>query len=133
LATQDLTLQLEGCPGKQWDTVLHVQGGHVKISGGWAEFVIDNRLWPGDICMFELVKITRRLKMIVHLIRKWGVSSRSRDDADVAGPQQGVRDRRRSSRITGNGCASDVMCARPLCVRGGMGDKSRREGEEELM
>ncbi|OEL32032.1 hypothetical protein BAE44_0006949 [Dichanthelium oligosanthes] len=78
-ATQDLTLRLEGCRSKQWHTVLHVQGGQsrarneARIAVGWAEFVTDNRLWLGDICMFEMVKITRRLKMIVHLIRQSSV------------------------------------------------------------
>ncbi|XP_066361057.1 B3 domain-containing protein_Os12g40080-like [Miscanthus floridulus] len=74
--TQDLILQLEGCQSKQWHTVLHVQGGHsrardkCRIASGWAEFVSDNHLWLGDICLFELVETTRRLRMNMHLIRK---------------------------------------------------------------
>jgi hypothetical protein len=69
---------LEGCQSKEWQTVLHVQGGHSKSSNdviiyhGWAAFASDNRLWLGDICLFELVSVMTRLKMKVHIIRKPG-------------------------------------------------------------
>ncbi|KAL6608274.1 hypothetical protein ACP70R_041337 [Stipagrostis hirtigluma subsp. patula] len=76
--TQDLILQLDGSRSKKWHTVLHIQGGHSRahnirrIARGWQEFVSDNHLQLGDLCLFELKKTkdTRRLKMTVHLIRK---------------------------------------------------------------
>jgi hypothetical protein len=43
-----------------------------RIASGWGEFVSVNHLWLGDICLFELVETTRRLRMNVHLIRKTG-------------------------------------------------------------
>ncbi|KAJ1255526.1 hypothetical protein BS78_K199500 [Paspalum vaginatum] len=76
-ATQGLTLQLEGCQSEEWQTVLHVQGGHSSardfrtITCGWAEFAAGNNLRLRDICVFELVTVTR-LKMKVHIIRKSG-------------------------------------------------------------
>ncbi|WVZ96682.1 hypothetical protein U9M48_042287 [Paspalum notatum var. saurae] len=78
-ATQGLTLHLEGCQSKEWQTVLQVQIGSsragnnsVRISRGWAKFASDNRLQLGDICLFELVTYMKRLEMNVHVIRNLG-------------------------------------------------------------
>ncbi|KAM0925562.1 hypothetical protein ACQ4PT_004100 [Festuca glaucescens] len=62
---QTLTLRQAG-RGKAW----HVKMRHRRMipEGGWHEFVADNRLHAGDICLLEPVK-NERLAMAFHIIR----------------------------------------------------------------
>ncbi|KAJ1266100.1 hypothetical protein BS78_08G125500 [Paspalum vaginatum] len=43
------------------------------LGRGWRQFVGDNKLKVGDICLFHLVKNTKKLTMNVHIIRKRSV------------------------------------------------------------
>jgi hypothetical protein len=62
---QILTLRQAG-RSKAW----HVKMRHRRMipEGGWHEFVGDNRLHAGDICLLEPVK-NDRLAMAFHIIR----------------------------------------------------------------
>ncbi|KAI3857051.1 hypothetical protein MKX03_015423 [Papaver bracteatum] len=40
-----------------------------KIAEGWREFVADNDLKEGDVCVFELVDLCKNFKMNVHIFR----------------------------------------------------------------
>ena len=51
-------ITLEASDGKQWSVRCISSGeGHVKLSKGWTEFVKDNNLEEGDVCVFELVNL----------------------------------------------------------------------------
>jgi hypothetical protein len=41
-----------------------------RVYDGWKEFTRDNKLKPGDICLFEVSsRNSRSLTMTVHLVR----------------------------------------------------------------
>jgi hypothetical protein len=42
-----------------------------RTGRGWWQFVSDNELKVGNICLFQLME-TKKLKMTVHIIRKHG-------------------------------------------------------------
>ncbi|CAN6310164.1 unnamed protein product [Urochloa humidicola] len=55
--------------GKSWKTQMVVRGGsRWFLCEGWSEFVCDNGLRVGDICLFQLEKNERKLTMQVHII-----------------------------------------------------------------
>ncbi|KAM0913272.1 hypothetical protein ACQ4PT_012258 [Festuca glaucescens] len=68
--TQPLRLQLEGRK-KQWPAMLTVTcRNQRRVYDGWKEFARDNKLKPGDICLFEVSsRNSRSLTMTVHLVR----------------------------------------------------------------
>lgn len=52
-----------------WKTKMVITNGCRRfLRGGWPEFVCDNSLRTGDICLFELKKNERELTMEVHII-----------------------------------------------------------------
>ncbi|KAL6637437.1 hypothetical protein ACP70R_025009 [Stipagrostis hirtigluma subsp. patula] len=64
---QPLMLQ---CGRKIWETKLFVRDGRRWfLRGGWSQFVGDNGLRVGDICLFQL-KNERELTMKVHIISR---------------------------------------------------------------
>ncbi|KAG0450946.1 hypothetical protein HPP92_026640 [Vanilla planifolia] len=52
-----------------WAVRFLVQGHSVVISSGWKEFVHDNKLRVGEICLFELVEVQKDILMTVHINR----------------------------------------------------------------
>ncbi|XP_062208972.1 putative B3 domain-containing protein Os03g0621600 [Phragmites australis] len=57
--------------GKLWQVQFRITNKNLRrLSVGWKEFVSDNRLQIGDICLFELLKNKMRLTMNVHIVRK---------------------------------------------------------------
>ncbi|KAL6637440.1 hypothetical protein ACP70R_025012 [Stipagrostis hirtigluma subsp. patula] len=55
---------------KTWKVKMVPRSGDAQmLTGGWHDFVNDNRLKVEDICLFELMKDEMRLTMTVHIIR----------------------------------------------------------------
>ncbi|OEL18083.1 B3 domain-containing protein, partial [Dichanthelium oligosanthes] len=55
--------------GKSWETQIVIRSGRRWfLCGGWSEFVCDNGLRVGDLCLFELEKNESKLTMTVHII-----------------------------------------------------------------
>ncbi|XP_039155882.1 B3 domain-containing transcription factor VRN1-like [Eucalyptus grandis] len=52
--SRDITLQVSD--GKKWRVRCLLFNGKGKISRGWREFVADNKLEIGDVCIFELLR-----------------------------------------------------------------------------
>ncbi|XP_056165811.1 B3 domain-containing transcription factor VRN1-like isoform X2 [Syzygium oleosum] len=52
--SRDITLQVSD--GKKWRVRCLLFDGKGKISRGWREFVADNKLEIGDVCIFEMVR-----------------------------------------------------------------------------
>ncbi|KAH7864974.1 hypothetical protein Vadar_000606 [Vaccinium darrowii] len=50
-----ITLQVSD--GEKWPVKCMWRDGSAKLSKGWPEFVRDNKLEEGDVCVFELVKV----------------------------------------------------------------------------
>ncbi|KAL6637451.1 hypothetical protein ACP70R_025023 [Stipagrostis hirtigluma subsp. patula] len=70
LPSEDKTLWLQ-TNGKGWKVKFRITKRHlVGFSQGWKEFVGDNKLQIGDICLFELLKNKTRLTINVHIVRK---------------------------------------------------------------
>ncbi|KAJ6368594.1 hypothetical protein OIU78_001048 [Salix suchowensis] len=46
---------LEVCDGKQWPVRCSFKDGKAKLGQGWTEFVWENNLEEGDVCIFELI------------------------------------------------------------------------------
>jgi hypothetical protein len=67
--TQPLVLQLEGRK-EQWHGTLSVASRNQRrIYDGWKEFARDNKLKPGDICLFEVSsRNSTSITMTVHLV-----------------------------------------------------------------
>lgn len=53
-----------------WEAVFRVQDRRYTLGRGWRQFVDDNKLKPGDLCLFNLMTNTKQLTMNVHIIRK---------------------------------------------------------------
>ncbi|KAG0463570.1 hypothetical protein HPP92_019639 [Vanilla planifolia] len=53
---------------RSWPVRCIVQGHAVGLSSGWREFVHDNRLKTGDVCLFE-VEFKNGIEMTVHISR----------------------------------------------------------------
>ncbi|XWS39999.1 hypothetical protein CRYUN_Cryun18bG0102500 [Craigia yunnanensis] len=51
----DGTITLQVSEGKKWHVRCIYGHGSMKFSKGWAEFVMDNNLDEGDVCVFELI------------------------------------------------------------------------------
>ncbi|XVF67656.1 hypothetical protein PTKIN_Ptkin10aG0138900 [Pterospermum kingtungense] len=51
----DGTISLQLSEGKKWPVRCVYAHGSLKFSKGWAEFVLDNSLDEGDVCVFELI------------------------------------------------------------------------------
>ncbi|KAI3861328.1 hypothetical protein MKW92_022502, partial [Papaver armeniacum] len=65
-----MVITLKVADDKTWE-VNYVSGtpSERRISLGWREFVADNDLKEGDVCIFELVDFGKKLKMNVHIFR----------------------------------------------------------------
>ncbi|XP_026416337.1 B3 domain-containing transcription factor VRN1-like [Papaver somniferum] len=65
-----MVITLKVADDKTWE-VNYVSGTPTerRISLGWREFVADNDLKEGDVCIFELVDFGKKLKMNVHIFR----------------------------------------------------------------
>lgn len=50
---------------KTWPVKCSVNSKRLSLSWGWKEFAKDNALAVGDVCVFELVKPSRKLIDIV--------------------------------------------------------------------
>ncbi|KAL6847025.1 hypothetical protein ACP4OV_022878 [Aristida adscensionis] len=59
-------------PGKDdtREAELHVKKGRYTLVRGWNQFVDDNKLDLGDICLFQKMENEEKLTMTVHIIRK---------------------------------------------------------------
>ncbi|XWS62846.1 hypothetical protein CRYUN_Cryun06bG0045600 [Craigia yunnanensis] len=61
-----ITLQVS--EGKKWPVQCIYGNGSLKFSKGWAEFVLDNNLDEGDVCVFELIN-TKEIVLKVTIFR----------------------------------------------------------------
>ena len=61
-----ITLQVS--EGKKWPVQCIYGNGSLKFSKGWAEFVLDNNLNEGDVCVFELIN-TKEIVLKVTIFR----------------------------------------------------------------
>ncbi|XP_072148564.1 putative B3 domain-containing protein Os03g0621600 [Setaria viridis] len=52
-----------------WEAEIEINNNRRRIGRGWWQFVSDNELKVGDICLFQLME-TKKLTMTVHIIRK---------------------------------------------------------------
>uniref|UniRef100_K4AJW8 TF-B3 domain-containing protein n=1 Tax=Setaria italica TaxID=4555 RepID=K4AJW8_SETIT len=70
LPVREQTMVLQ-CNAKIWNTKMEIRNGHrLFLRVGWPEFVRDNSLRVGDICLFELKKNERELTMEVQIISR---------------------------------------------------------------
>jgi hypothetical protein len=54
---------------KTWTINILVYKNRKFLGGGWPKFTIDNGLWNGDICVFELKeKNNEMVTMMAHII-----------------------------------------------------------------
>ncbi|XP_019262063.1 PREDICTED: B3 domain-containing protein Os11g0197600-like [Nicotiana attenuata] len=58
------TVILSNSEGKKWKVNFVLQKGYHAFCGGWKQFVKDNKLKEGDVCVFQLVN-TNELKVSV--------------------------------------------------------------------
>ncbi|GMJ06849.1 REPRODUCTIVE MERISTEM 39, REDUCED VERNALIZATION RESPONSE 1 [Hibiscus trionum] len=49
-------IKLQLPDGRQWSVQCLYRGGKAKFSRGWYEFISDNNLEEGDVCIFELLQ-----------------------------------------------------------------------------
>ncbi|KAA3463509.1 B3 domain-containing transcription factor VRN1-like [Gossypium australe] len=61
-----ITLQIP--EGKKWPVQCVYCNDNLKFSKGWAEFVLDNNLDEGDVCIFELIN-TKEIVLKVTIFR----------------------------------------------------------------
>ena len=50
-----ITLQVSN--GEKWPVRCMWRDGSAKLSKGWPEFVSENKLEEGDVCIFELIRV----------------------------------------------------------------------------
>ncbi|EOX98138.1 hypothetical protein QUC31_015334 [Theobroma cacao] len=62
------TITLQVSEGKKWPVRCIYVDGHLKFCKGWAEFVLDNNLDEGDVCVFELLN-TEEIVLKVTIFR----------------------------------------------------------------
>ncbi|EOX98133.1 Sulfotransferase, putative isoform 1 [Theobroma cacao] len=62
------TITLQVSEGKKWPVRCIYVDGHLKFCKGWAEFVLDNNLDEGDVCVFELIN-TEEIVLKVTIFR----------------------------------------------------------------
>ncbi|CAN6348276.1 unnamed protein product [Urochloa humidicola] len=56
-----------------WEVVFQVKNRRYTLGRGWRQFVDENKLKSGDICLFNLMENSKKLTMNVHIIRKRSV------------------------------------------------------------
>ncbi|MBA0815107.1 hypothetical protein Gohar_020878 [Gossypium harknessii] len=64
----DGVIMLQIPEGKKWPVQCVYCNGNLKFSKGWAEFVLDNNLDEGDVCIFELIN-TKEIVLKVTIFR----------------------------------------------------------------
>ncbi|PKA60952.1 B3 domain-containing protein [Apostasia shenzhenica] len=69
--TSQLALLLLPEKTRSWSVQLLVQKQSVGFSCGWKEFVKDNNLKVGNVCLFELLGIQDGVTVIVHINRSY--------------------------------------------------------------
>uniref|UniRef100_A0ACD6A0V9 Uncharacterized protein n=1 Tax=Avena sativa TaxID=4498 RepID=A0ACD6A0V9_AVESA len=59
-------------PGESttWKTTFKIHDGRRWLVGGWRQFANDNKLKIDDVCLFERMKNRKKLRLMVHIIRK---------------------------------------------------------------
>ncbi|XP_074318158.1 B3 domain-containing protein Os06g0112300-like [Silene latifolia] len=77
---------LQNATGDTWPIRLERSTGHVRLSGGWRKYALDNKLRVGDICVFELINVATCL-FNVEIIR----CSSHASSVGVAGPSSPTR------------------------------------------
>lgn len=53
----------------KWEAEIELKNNRSKLGRGWRQFVSDNKLKVGDVCLFELME-HKKPTMTVHIIRK---------------------------------------------------------------
>ncbi|XP_040242383.3 B3 domain-containing protein Os03g0620500-like [Aegilops tauschii subsp. strangulata] len=66
----DLMLQAEGSTEQHTCRLVIDQSGKRWIRRGWKDFVTENKVREGDICLFERGESTKKLRMMVYFIRR---------------------------------------------------------------
>ena len=71
--------------GRKWEARYCEYNGGKKLTIGWKQFVKDNKLKTGDICLFELLSNERTMK--VHIIHANDANYQAdpQNDADRGG------------------------------------------------
>ncbi|KAL4347030.1 hypothetical protein GQ457_17G003130 [Hibiscus cannabinus] len=64
----DGIIMLQVTEAKKWPVQCVYCNGNLKFSKGWAEFVLDNNLDEGDVCIFELIN-TKQIVLEVTIFR----------------------------------------------------------------
>jgi hypothetical protein len=59
-------------PGESttWKTLFKIHDGRRWLVRGWRQFANDNKLKLDDVCLLERMKNKKKLRMMVHIIRK---------------------------------------------------------------
>jgi hypothetical protein len=52
-----------------WEAEIKISNNRYMLGPGWSQFVNDNELKLGDICLFQLME-NKKLTMTVHIIRE---------------------------------------------------------------
>lgn len=60
-----LSLCVEGKRGRERKVICRIQSANAKVSSGWKEFVKENCLKVGDVCVFEL-EAKNAFKVIIY-------------------------------------------------------------------
>ncbi|XP_026396439.1 B3 domain-containing protein Os03g0619800-like [Papaver somniferum] len=75
--------------GKLWDVILtSINSGTTTLSNGWKQFVSDNQLNQGDVCVFELVD-RKYFVMNVHIFRVFQKTCSSSEKLEIDAPRAG--------------------------------------------
>ncbi|KAM0847326.1 hypothetical protein ACQ4PT_055096 [Festuca glaucescens] len=71
LPTESQTIRLHR-PGESttWKTLFKIHDGRRWLVRGWRQFSNDNKLKLDDVCLLERMKNKKKLRMMVHIIRK---------------------------------------------------------------
>jgi hypothetical protein len=57
-----------------WEVEIKItKNRYSRLGQGWRQFVNDNELKPGNICLFQLME-SKKLTMTVHIIREYELS-----------------------------------------------------------
>lgn len=67
--SQEIILRVDPCARKEWKVKYCVGETAARFIGKWRNFVRDNDLEEGDVCVFELSKSKKKTTMTVHIFR----------------------------------------------------------------
>ncbi|VAH10487.1 unnamed protein product [Triticum turgidum subsp. durum] len=114
--SQNIILTLPGVK-KKWHPLFHVRRGNIGyvLYGRWLEFVRDNRLREGDICLLQPINRGegRRFMLMVHLLPKARRAGKSKGGDVVRGSKIGGTSMKAASTACVKDEPVDDGCDRP--------------------